>query len=445
MLLEGKIVAFFETSDNRPIGVGYGKSWISGVDTFIHACNEAGMPTVTDNNAGKPVGVAVCQFNVANGERCYSASAFLPPSKRAKLNNLTIVTETYCGRILFDGKKAVGIEARYKNESQAVNVRARKEIILCAGAISSPHILLRSGVGPRQQIKSHDIPVVADIPGVGQNFQDHSALSFEYLVDPETMGHNQIMQDPERLKRAEEQYKKDKSGPLAYFGASAGVAFPKLPRLYESEEFKALPRETQQFLLEKNRPSCEFYMCSGPLYYTGKLDPKDSCLAHECLMQNNLSRGSITLASADPRDDPIIDPNYLSHPFDRRIAIETLRELIRMVKGRTYEPIIRKLIHGPRDSLAELDAENTEDLETFIQKFLGGGYHAMSTCRMGSPSDTERVVNSDFKVVGMQGLRVADLSVCPILTTNHTQINAYLIGEVCARTLIAELTPSSKL
>ncbi|KAL4860429.1 hypothetical protein BDV12DRAFT_205074 [Aspergillus spectabilis] len=155
----------------------------------------------------------------------------------------------------------------------------------------------------------------------GQNMLDHSILTLEYEVDNRIPAHNQIFLDPDLLVAAEAQYAHNQSGPLAMYGSSGSVAFPKIPSMYDSKEFQDLDAATKEFLLEPTRPSAEIWLGSGPAAYAGPVGPGDSYITHEMLLQNNLSRGSVTIASRDPRALPVIDPNFLSQPCDERIAI----------------------------------------------------------------------------------------------------------------------------
>lgn len=172
-------------------------------------------------------------------------------------------------------------------------------------------------------------------------------------------------------------------------------------------------------------------MHSGPLFYTGPCPPDASVLVIEGLNQNCLSKGNMTLRSTDPREPPVIDLQYLAHPYDIRVAVETVREIVKLSRTPALEKIIEMPLLAPAGDL-------DKDLEDFVRHNLTQGFHGMGTCVMGAPGDTNRVVNNDFRVVGCSGLRVADMSVCPILTCNHTQVNAYLIAIRCADLVVQE-------
>jgi choline dehydrogenase-like flavoprotein len=161
---------------------------------------------------------------------------------------------------------------------------------------------------------------------------------------------------------------------------------------------------------------------SGPLYYQGNsLKKTDSIIAHEILLQNCLSRGSVKLSSADPLAPPLIDPNYFSHPYDVRMAIEALRQLLKIAQSSTYRKVLKGTLIGPWLKLGNIEGLDPDTLpenvlEDFARETITQGLHGVSTCKMSLPEDPMGVVNSQFQVRGVKGLRVADISVCPILT-----------------------------
>lgn len=428
-----------------PLAVGYNRVWQPLIKHCLTGAEQAGHIINPDNNGGNAEGLAIAQFNTDNGVRTTSATAFLSPDARSRLDNLTILTDTLCSKVWFKGKRAIGVELMSVNDDTAptVSVYASREIVLSAGAFASPQILLLSGVGPAKDLALQQIPCVHDLPAVGQNLRDHTALACELTVDKNIPGHNQLLSNDEALEAARKEYEASKTGPLAMFGASAAVIFPRLPTLFATEEFAALPGVTQQFLKREGRPSTEIWMHGGPLFYTGPCPPDASVLVLEGLCQNNQSRGSLTLGSKNPRELPKIDPSYLSNPYDFRIAIETLKQIIRIAVSPAISSITTSVLYGPRslvngNKLASADGVDDSTLEVFIKDTMTQGFHSMSTCVMGPPGESNRVVGSDFKVAGLEGLRVADMSVCPILTTNHTQINAYLIGLRCADLMVKQ-------
>lgn len=246
---------------------------------------------------------------------------------------------------------------------------------------------------------------------------DHSIITCEYKVKNSIPAHNQLFLNPGLLAEAEAQYSKDRTGPLSMYGSSGTLAFPRIQRLFGSEEFSKLTSKEKDFLMEPTRPSAEIWLGSGPsVYQDGR--PEQSYVTHELLLQNNLSQGTVMIRSKDPRDSLIVNPNFMSHPFDRRIAIETVRMALKIARTEAYRGTIERMVHGPdiEFETADLDAITDEVMLNFIRKNLDQGYHSVSTCRMGKASDPDSVVDFRFQVKGMSNLRVADLSVCPILT-----------------------------
>ncbi|KAJ6037173.1 glucose-methanol-choline oxidoreductase [Penicillium herquei] len=420
-----------------PLKIGFGDEMVPGIETFVEACLENGIPLCQDINSGNPVGVGLAQFNVRNGERYYAANAWLNEPARKSLRNLTIVTETECDLLHSRNGIVNGVELYHRPTGENFNVYCRKETVLCAGTFGSPKILMLSGLGPKDTLKKHGIPVKVNLPGCGQNMLDHSIITCEYKVDNSIQAHNQIFLSSDLLADAEARYAKDHTGPLAMYGASGTLAFPRIQRLFNSKEFSNLNAKEQTFLMEPSRPSAEIWLGSGPSVYQDDR-PGQSYMTHELLLQNNLSQGTVTVRSKNPRDLPVVDPNFLSHPFDRRIAIESVRMALKIARTKAYQGTVERLVHGPDldFATADLDTVGDEAILDFIRKNLDQGYHSVSTCRMGKSDDPKAVVDYSFRVKGMQNLRVADLSVCPILTCNHTQINAYLIGLRCAKEMI---------
>ncbi|EXJ57392.1 hypothetical protein A1O7_07739 [Cladophialophora yegresii CBS 114405] len=415
-----------------PLRIGFGDVMTPGVEMFFRACHEVGIETCPDNNSGNPVGVGLAQFNNAGGVRSYAANRFLDQDTRRQLSNLEIFTRTAVDKIICQGTPPTAIGVEISNQVSGVKSRVfcRREVVLCQGTFGSPQTLMLSGIGPRPHLESFDIGCIVNNPNVGRNMLDHSILTLEYLVDDDNAAHNQIFESPELLAEADLQYARDKTGPHNVFGTSGTVAFPKLEALFRSTEFEDLDEDTKSFMLEPTRPNAEIWLGSGPVAFPG--DPGAVYMHHELLLQNNLSRGTVCLKSADPRDPPEINPHFFEHPYDQRIALETVKLAMKISEADAYKSYIREVVHAP-------SGNDDTTIRAFIRQNLGQGYHSMGTCKMGSDSDPDAVVDTDFRVIGVQGLRVADLSVCPILTCNHTQINAYLVGERCARKVLQSL------
>jgi choline dehydrogenase-like flavoprotein len=241
-----------------PIGVGYGKEWMPLIDTYLEAADDAlKCGIIPDYNDGNVVGASVAQFNIAGGERITSPVAYLKTIPK----NLILWTEVEAHKIVFEGKRAVGVEFTKDGKTgipdafQALNIDTvicKDEIILSCGTIGSPALLLRSGITTKQN------------PAIGQNLTDHLILSLEFELNSSILSHHQILEDPELAEKALLAYREGKSGDLVKFGGSSGVIFPRLPRVFESKEFKEIEAETQKFLKEPGRPSTEIWFMVGP-------------------------------------------------------------------------------------------------------------------------------------------------------------------------------------
>ena len=412
-----------------PIKLGMGKLMTPGVTHFVNACQEIGIGLCPDINSGNPVGVGLAQFNVRDGIRSYAANAYLSEEFRSKHPNLHIQTNVEVRKLLVDGTQVYGVLVHEASSLSERIIRCSEQVILCAGTFASPQILLSSGIGPADELKRVGFSVVHNMPSVGQGMLDHSILTLEFRVKDSETDFCRLFNDEKLLTAAERQYQQDRSGPLSIFGTSGAVAFPKIESLHLSAEFAELPRSTQEFLKHPQRPSAEIWLGSGYAAFQGPIGPNDGFITFELLLQNNLSRGAVSLKPKADGVAFIVDPNFLDHSYDRRIAIESVRQALKIAQASSYKSETLEMVHGP-------ELESDEAILTFVRKNLGQGYHSVGTCKMGLKSDSASVVDRNFDVIGLKGLKMADLSVCPILTSNHTQINAYLIGDKCADVIV---------
>ncbi|ETS87904.1 hypothetical protein PFICI_01732 [Pestalotiopsis fici W106-1] len=413
-----------------PIKLGFGQEMTPGVPTFVKACQEIGINICHDINSGNPIGVGLAQTNTRNGIRSYAANAYLDTGFRSRHQNLTIQTNTTVQRLVFNERRVCGVVVSQPGSNgKETTIFCSEQVVLCSGTIASPQILLSSGIGPKDTLMELGIDVVHDAPGVGCGMLDHSILTLEYRVTDLAIDHRRLFDDRALLEAAEAQYQRDRTGPLSVFGTSGAVAFPKIESLQNTPEFEALSAETKKYLTHPQRPSAEIWLGSGYAAYQGPVKPGQAFATHELLLQNNLSRGAVSLQKSGSGVRVVIDPGYLSHPYDQRIAIETIRTTLSLSKAKAYEGVIEEVVHGPKN-------DDDESILDFVKSNLGQGFHSVGTCKMGTNQDPMNVVDIHFNVKGVDGLKVADLSVCPILTCNHTQINAYLIGARCAESLI---------
>jgi choline dehydrogenase-like flavoprotein len=339
-------------------------------------------------NSGDPTGFGMAPTSYSNGLRSTASTSYLssPPS------NLSIITDSPVAKILFDNsKKAVGIQT-----IAGETYHASKEVVISAGAIDTPKILLLSGVGPEKELARFSIPVIRQSPGVGQHLIDHALVTTTLL-------------------------RKDRNLPIDHdfhgtTGMQAPMAWLSNTVVKASKEFQDLDEDTKQHLLKV--PTYEFLTTPVNLAQYQPERENAELITFFIANMNSLSEGSVTLASADPNVAPVIDLNYLSHPYDRRVFIEGLRKLIEFSKMPAFEAVTEKRVEGP-------DGDSDEALLEHCKKVIGPVWHFGGTCRMGK--DEESVVDKEFKVRGVKGLRVVDHSVAPLMTNNHTQTTAYLI------------------
>ncbi|KAI9697245.1 MAG: hypothetical protein M1836_004809 [Candelina mexicana] len=405
-----------------PVKVGFPDIFEKGIVDVIDAAEEAGLPINKDLNSGNPIGMGVPPSTSSMGQRVTAASSYLVDAPK----NLTIVTNTTVTRILFDGKKAVGVESSGKR------FFASKDVILSAGAIDSPKILLLSGVGPDQELRTHGIAVLEDLPGVGKNLHDHNVVPLVVVQKPGTNDRPSLFDDAEAVAAAREQWLKDYTGPLASFYSAMTMGFFKSDAVLRSEEFEALPKSTQDFLRRETVP--HFELGSGLPRLGLEADDTqkgETTATFEAFWMNPQSVGELKLQSSNPKDLLLMDPRALSHPFDRRVAIETMRSCMDLLETPLLAKNTLRYAAAPK-------SKREDDIYDYIQNNIFSSWHMCSTIKMGKPDEAGTCVDKNFRVVGLLNLRIVDMSIAPLIPNAHTQSTAYLIGETAAEKLINE-------
>ncbi|KAI9820634.1 MAG: hypothetical protein M1827_005003 [Pycnora praestabilis] len=405
-----------------PLNIDFPDRLEKNIAEFFDAAEEHGHPLNPDLNSGNPLGLGIAPGTSHKGCRITAASAYLSNVPK----NLTILTNTHITRLVFEAEKAVGVESNGKQ------LLANKEVILAAGALDTPKILLLSGIGPRQHLEEHGIRVIQDLPGIGQNLQDHCFAPLTILQKPGTNERAAFLSDPKAIEAARAQWLKDQTGPLAHFFCGLGMGWFKSDPVFQSEEFKALDTGTKELLKRKTIPSYE--ICTHmPALYTDsyELKPSDTYFSITTFAMNPQSTGEVKLQSADPNAKLLIDPKLMSHPYDRRVAIEAIRHTMELMESPSIKKNMIKYIGAPK-------SKSDEDIWEHIRTSLSSSWHMSCTAKMGKPNDPGTCVDNDFRVVGIKNLRVVDMSVTPFVTNNHTQSTAYLIGETAAEKLIVE-------
>ncbi len=367
---------------------------------FVQAGVQAGYPANPDFNGEQQEGVGMYQVTHKNGERFSAAKAYLTPNLSRP--NLQVITGAHATRIITEGRRAVGVE--YRQGSELRQLRAAREVLLCAGALLSPQLLLLSGIGAGAQLRQHGIGVVHDLPGVGMHLHDHvdvvQVVNAPQLKDLFGLSLTGMV----RAVKGIFEWRNFRTGMLTTNFAEAGGFIRSQPQ-------EALPDLQLHFVI-------------GKLVDHGRktvFGHGYSC--HVCLLRP-LSRGSVTLASADPLAPPLVDPNFLAEPDD----------MARMVRG---FKLMRNLLQQPalagyrgQELPVSAAAQTDEEIEQFIRNFGDTIYHPVGSCRMGpGPLD---VVDAQLRVHGMQGLRVVDASVMPRIVGGNTNAPVIMMAEKAA-------------
>jgi choline dehydrogenase-like flavoprotein len=401
-----------------PVKVECPPEWERTFDTVLDASYDYGMAANLDLNSGNEIGLGVCLPTAHESYRSTAATAYLTN----KTSNLTIVTDSPVTKILFDGKTAVGVVAGGKQ------YYAEKEVILTAGALDTPKVLLLSGIGPKEELSRHDIPTVVNLP-VGQGLQDHAHVNISMQLK-DGSNDRAAWSSSEAMQASREQFSKDGTGSFKIFNSLVALGFFNGSKeLFASDEFAKLPAETQRYIKHPSIPSWEIGTNCPPL--TPMADPTHSYLTVVAFAMVPQSRGTVTLKSADPNDPPVSDPRLMSHAFDRVNMIGTVRQAYNYITSPSMSKDTIKPFMAPKSA-------SEEDIWAFIQENCNSTWHMSSTARMGKIDDEEAVVTSDFKVKGLKGLRVADMSITPFLPNCHTMAIAYFIGESASEKIIAD-------
>ena len=368
-------------------------------EAYLQAATEVGLPRNPDYNGRAQEGVAYYQTTSRRGRRCSAAVAFLKPAMGRA--NLRVVTRAHAERVIFEGRRAVGVV--YGAAGQRVTARARREVILCGGAINSPQLLMLSGVGPAGELQAMGIPVVHDLPGVGRNLQDHFQARIAYRCRfPITV--NDIMASRWKMARMVAQYALFRTGPLTVSAAEVAVFARTRPEL---------PSPDVQFHyigFSVDRPTEGLHKFSGFTQNVCQLRPE--------------SRGELRLKSPDPLAPPAIHPNYLASELDRQTLVDGLK-LGRRIAER---PVLAHYIAS--EYLPGEQVQTDADLLGYAREYGATIYHPVGTCKMGR--DVLAVVNDALQVHGLEGLRVADGSIMPTLVSGNTNAACIMIGEKCA-------------
>jgi len=382
-----------------PLGVSVPVNPLPISEAFIRAAQEYGVPYNADFNGATQDGIGHYQVTVRNARRSSASSAYLKPIRDR--SNLSVRTGVAVKRIILEGRRAVGVELTSADGTSSV-VRCERELVLSSGAIGSPRLLMLSGIGPADHLRSVGIDVLHDLPGVGSNLQDHLDLyaicecTGDFTYDSYAKLHKTVW--------AGLQYVLFGRGPVA-------------STLFETGGFwyadKAAPS-----------PDIQFHLGLGSGIEAGVEKLRNAGVTLNSAFLRPRSRGTVRLGTADFAEMPLIDPNYWEDPYDRARSLEGLRMAREIMRQPALKPfILAERMPGP-------DRATEEDLVQYAFATCKTDHHPCGTCKMGT--DEMAVVDPDLKVHGIEGLRVCDASIMPYVPSSNTNAPTIMIGEKAA-------------
>ena len=367
---------------------------------WLAAAEQAGYPRTPDINGFQQEGFGRFDMTVGGGRRSSTANAYLRPAMKRR--NLTVRTRALATRILFDDKRAVGL--RYRRGDALRTVRVRRELLVCGGPINSPQLLKLSGLGPAAELAQHGIALMRDIPGVGENLQDHLEFYFQVACKEPITLYSSMNLSSRILIGARWLLRKDGLGATNHF-------------------------ETGGFIRSRagvRYPDIQYHFLPLAVTYDGSsLAREHGFQAHVGPMRSR-SRGWVRLSSADALDKPKIRFNYMSCAEDwseMRACVRLTREIFTQpafdrYRGREIQPVA--------------DVETDEQIDAFVREKVESAYHPSCTCKMGRPDDPMAVVDSQARVIGVEGLRVVDSSIMPSITTGNLNAPTIMLAEKTA-------------
>ncbi|KZL74267.1 choline dehydrogenase [Colletotrichum tofieldiae] len=425
----------FNPSSSSPIQVTY-PNWTPVWSTWAAKGLEAlGMNLTNRYNQGVLSGYHYAQTTMDPHAQVRSTSAeFIYAARDGNLSDrLTVYLDTRANKVLFDhDKKATGVEVSGLGP-QKYTITANKEVILSAGAVHSPQLLMLSGIGPAGHLAKHGIEVLADRPGVGQNMSDHALFGPTYEVTVDTL--NRVIGDPTVLAKAVADYTLTQTGPLTN-NVAEFLAWERMP----SSANLSQTTWDQLLAFPEDWPHIEYFPAAGhigPFNIPWLDQPKDGKMYASIIaaLAAPLSRGNVSLASGSPLDQPLVNPNWLTHPGDVEVAVamyKRIREIfnteaVRSIRagGSEYWPGLR----------VETDAQILANIRTSVMSVM----HASCTARMGRREDPTAVTDSSARVIGVERLRVVDASSLALLPPGHPQALIYALAEKIADDIIQSL------
>ena len=380
------------------------------VEAFIKAANALGVPKTEDFNNLTQEGVGYYQLSTHKGLRCSAAVAYLKPAKER--SNLTILTNSQVSKVIFENKKAVGVE--FIQQGSKKTIRSNKEVILSAGAIQSPQILQLSGVGPAKLLQEFNIPVVHDLPGVGENLQDHLQFRLIYELNQPISTNIQLSSWFGQLKMGLD-WLLFRGGPLS-IGINQGGLFTRVMK-------------------DSKTPDIQFHMATLSADMAGgKVHPFSGFTMSVCQLRPE-SRGYVRIQSADPLSPPKMVANYLATQLDRDTSVAAVNFARKIAQTEPMRSLVTREVKPN-------NPQSDEEILEFCRNTGATIFHPTGTCQMGPDSNPMAVLDSSLRVRGVEGLRVVDCSAMPTVPSGNTNWPAVMLGERAADLILGRIKAS---
>ncbi len=390
-----------------PLNVTYPRHGSDYNDIFLKAAESCGHRRISDYNGAQQEGAFLYQVTHKNGERCSSAKAFITPNLSRP--NLHVITHAVSNRVVLEGRRAVGVEYWQGNDRKTV--RARREVIVSAGAFGSPQLLMNSGIGPADELENHGIVRQQVLPGVGRNLQDHIDYVQSWRVRADAHSFGVSASGTWHMIKSAIEWRKQRTGAVTSTYAEAGAFMCSQPGL-------AAPDLQLVFVLALvDNHARTLHAGHGISCHVTVLRPH--------------SRGTVTLASNDGRVAPVIDPRFFEDERDLELLATGTQMQQSIFESAAFDGTRGKMLYP-------VDRNDREAIKADLRKRANTQYHPVGTCKMGPANDDQAVVDARLRVYGVQNLRVADASIMPTLVGGNTNAPSIMIGEKAADLIRAD-------